>query len=78
MIKNLFFIGSIFLTLTSCTSTSARRDATAGSIGCDPKDIQILNETGNTWQAVCDGRKYMCSATGGASVSWSCKEMQKK
>jgi hypothetical protein len=48
---------------------------TSGLIGCAPEQIQIANDklmsTVVTWEAVCSGRKFYCSAAGQLA---SCKE----
>ena len=59
-----FMIFSIF---TGCmTNENISKDFTASSIGCNPSNIQILNEKASlngmhTWTAMCKGKEYFCT-----------------
>ncbi|MCA9575706.1 MAG: hypothetical protein R3B40_23655 [Polyangiales bacterium] len=52
---------------TGC-ATRRLRSASAGSVGCAPRDIEIGNTsrrlTGRTWTAECHGAVYQCSGLG--------------
>ena len=77
---NLIFLLFTAFTLVSC-ATSARREASAGQIGCPKDEVTISNENSGwgtaSWTASCRGQKFYCSAVsdgqyGGATVN--CKE----
>lgn len=57
----------IFSTFTGCmTNENISKDFTASSIGCNPSNIQILNEKASlngmhTWTAMCKGKEYFCT-----------------
>jgi hypothetical protein len=66
-LKSGSFIGILMLLLTGCmTNENISKDFTASSIGCNPSNIQILNEKASlngmhTWTAMCKGKEYFCT-----------------
>lgn len=57
------------LLLSGCTTVGKMQSASAGPTGCSPQAIEISNHQSGfnspeTWEAKCDGKKYICSAFG--------------
>ncbi len=64
------------LVAAGCAPTQSQyRNLTSGLIGCAPEQIEIANdkmgENVLTWEAMCSGHKYYCSAAGQTAF---CKE----
>ncbi|MDK2063055.1 hypothetical protein [Aliarcobacter butzleri] len=55
------------LCFTGClTNENISKDFTAGSIGCKPEKISIVNEKAtmsgmHTWTAYCNNKEYFCT-----------------
>lgn len=79
MKKSLLLIISVFI-LTGCLKNeNISRDFSAGQIGCQPENIQIINEKAtmagmHTWTARCNNRDYFCTYHYGDGAS--CKEIK--
>jgi hypothetical protein len=43
------------------------RDESSSFVGCHPERVGIFDDTGRTWVAVCNGKKFHCSHSGGGS-----------
>lgn len=85
MRKFILMINSLLLlTLVGC-ATAARKEASAGQIGCPQEEVEITDENTGfstaSWVATCRGQRFYCSAVsggqyGGATVA--CKEELKR
>ena len=68
----------LLVVLCGCATAPAMKNLSAGQLGCSPEEIAVSHENvyGQTasWVAECRGRKYWCSASGGESITTSCKE----
>lgn len=66
------------IVFAGCTNPRFSADMSSGAIGCQPDDIIIENESStliaglHTWEAVCNGRRYICSYQ--VSTGVNCKE----
>jgi hypothetical protein len=81
--KKLTAIGSMSLLMLAAfgCATAARKEVSAGLIGCPQAEIIISDEhstgAGNaSWAAECRGKRFYCSA--GRQMIASCKEELKR
>ena len=71
-LRRMRFMGVIVIAAAAVLATGCAtrrlRSASAGSVGCAPRDIEIGNTsrrlTGRTWTAECHGAVYQCSGLG--------------
>lgn len=67
---------SLFVFTGCLTNENISRDFTAGSIGCKPQNISIVNEKAtmsgmHTWSAFCNNKEYFCTYHFGDGVNCS-------
>ena len=85
--KNSFVRPTLLAALALAVTTGCQsmvmdqlKTASAGHTGCTPDQITISNLTshntllsaGETWNATCNGKVYLCSAVGGTPADSSC------
>jgi len=59
------------LLISGCITVAEQRQRTSSYYtSCVPYDVEIKNGEGNTWTAICHGKKYYCND----SSSPTCKE----
>ena len=63
---SILILFSIFLFSGCMTNENISKDFTAGSVGCKPEKIQIVNEKAtmsgmHTWTAFCNNKEYFCT-----------------
>ena len=74
------FAGLTLAATTSCQTIvmDQLKTVSAGHTGCTPDQLSISNHqntlTGETWNATCNGRVYLCSGaySGKSSEDFSC------
>lgn len=66
LVKSLMLVSSLVFFSGCMKNENISRQFTAGSIGCKPQDISIVNETASmdgmhTWSAFCNNKEYFCA-----------------
>jgi hypothetical protein len=81
-VRHILLTALVLAAMTACQSMvmDQLKTASAGHTGCTPDQITISNLTshdtflspGETWNATCNGKLYLCSAVGGTPADSSC------
>lgn len=78
MKRLIVYLGVVTAVIGGCTSANISKNLSSGAIGCQPKDIEIIDETAtatglHNWVALCKNKRFICSYHSSTGVN--CKEL---